>query len=221
MAASPDSFTRPIPSIRQVNPAFTGEGRTLCGPTSAADVITYLWKDGYSNFHAGNQAALVNELAKIMCAGSDGVSGSNFIFGLSHYIENKGYKATFELSGIKIDSDGVAQVDPPDLEKAKLDISMGKFVFLELGLVALTLDGYKSRGGHWVVLSGYNKANIIINDPTFGSIYPSRVQYLKKTIFPYKGQNINTERFLGITDSPRKLLPVIAAIVTMDIKPPQ
>jgi hypothetical protein len=218
MTASPDSFTRAIPSIHQVNPAFSGGGSTLCGPTSAADVITYLWRNGYSNFHADKQAELVNELAKIMWTGSYGVNGSTFIFGLSHYIENKGYKATFELSGITIAGDGVAKIDPPDLEKAKLDVSRGKFVFLELGFVELTPDGYELRGGHWVVLSGYDKTSLVLNDPAYGSIYTSRVQYLTKTNFTFQGHNISTDKFLGIVDTPRKYLPVIVATVTMDIK---
>lgn len=221
MAASPDRFSRPIPSIRQINSAFSGGGSTLCGPTSAADVITYLWENGYSNFHADKRAELVNELAKIMQAGSNGVNGVNFIFGLNHYIVNNGYKVTFKLSGVTIGGDGVAKIDPPNLEKAKFDLSKGKFVFMELCLVEHAPDGYVIRGGHWVVLSGYDKDGLIINDPTYGSIYHSRVQNLKRTNFNYQGHNVRTDKFLWMIDTPRKYLPVVIATITMNIMPAQ
>jgi hypothetical protein len=44
-----------------INSTFKDGGYTLCGPTAAADVIIYLWQNGYQNFQADNQAKTVNE----------------------------------------------------------------------------------------------------------------------------------------------------------------
>ena len=57
----PNTFFLKTPSIHQINSTFKDGGYTLCGPTAAADVITYLWQNGYQNFQADNQAKTVNE----------------------------------------------------------------------------------------------------------------------------------------------------------------
>lgn len=147
---------------------FDDEGRMHCAPSAVADGLIYLSKAyGFTGLVAGtshdDQIALVKELADDFET-DPGIGGTNpdrILTGLLSYAESKGYELTrLELKSWR----GVRAANKPYKTGTKPDMTWMQaaaaddrtIVLFNFGWYYEEADGYKRKGGHWVVVVGAN-----------------------------------------------------------------
>lgn len=188
-------------------------GEFHCGPTSATNVIVWLYEHGFSNLSDGTQTAalkfVVNNLSSsdYMRTNLNGATNpAELITGLVAYLKDRGYNITgMQFQGWKdVEDKYDTNVTVPSLDWIKEGISEYSGTLLHLGRYYYnsTTDTYTRKTGHWVTAVGYgvdNQSNrdpniIIIHDP-ITNYWRGKNDYVNMTL-------IESGHFTGWTGIP-------------------
>jgi hypothetical protein len=175
-----------IPDIYQEDDYLNlnGGGTYHCGPSSASNIVVWLYENGFTNLSTGTQSEalknVVNNLSQSEYMDTEGVGATdpvNLVSGLDKYLTDRGYNVTaMEFQGWKNVADKYdTNVTVPELDWIKEGTRDYSGVLLHLGWYNhySATDRYRRNGGHWVTVVGYGKDSegntnpnfLIIHDP--------------------------------------------------------
>jgi len=180
-----------IPDIYQRNNTIglPGGGWYQCGPSSATNVLVWLYMNGFTNLSSGTEQQALN-LTVWKLSGPD-FTNSNSLIGVDpdvltrsirKYVNNSGYVVTnMKFQGWKpVDEIFKTNVRAPQLDWIKQGIKSDSGVLLHQGWYTYNsnTDKYTRISGHWITAVGYgvNKNGtidpnmIIIHDPVTGNL---------------------------------------------------
>jgi len=169
-----------VPDLCQTAPLFSDlplQGRTMCGPTSIANVLFALEAQGLRNLVPGKGTAeeraklLLQELTgRYLPLNSRGISPTLAMEGLERYFQAQGYRVHIAWRGWRY---GGRFAEPEPLEETWLCQGV-----LELSHVVLNVgwyqfdaatERYQRFGGHYMTLIGYRRQNgqtiLLVHDP--------------------------------------------------------